>query len=49
VDLWHVLPDSERDRWELDPLKAVGPLRFGMPQSAADIYHKLGAAAWATF
>ncbi|MBG0568706.1 hypothetical protein [Actinoplanes aureus] len=34
---WHVLPDEERQQWTLEPLVAVGPLRFGMsPEEVAD-------------
>jgi hypothetical protein len=28
--VWAVVAESERVQWTLDPLKAVGPLRFGM-------------------
>lgn len=27
---WHVLPDSERQQWTLEPFTSVGPLAFGM-------------------
>lgn len=27
---WHVVPDSERQQWKLDPFVSVGPLHFGM-------------------
>jgi hypothetical protein len=35
MDIWGVLPDSERLHWTLDPFKTVGPLRFGMPADEA--------------
>jgi len=35
MDRRDVLPDSERLHWTLDPFKAVGPLRFGMPPDEA--------------
>lgn len=35
MDIWGVLPDSERVHWVLDPFKSVGPLRFGMPADEA--------------
>lgn len=30
MGIWDVVPDDERERWELDPFARVGPLRFGM-------------------
>jgi len=35
MDIWRVLPDSERVHWALVPFKSVGPLRFGMPADEA--------------
>jgi hypothetical protein len=35
MDIWRVLPDSDRVHWVLDPFKSVGPLRFGMPAHEA--------------
>ncbi|MFK0013262.1 hypothetical protein [Streptomyces sp. NPDC091027] len=42
MSMWDVLPDSERQRWVLDPFVAVGPLRFGM--SADETSSALGGA-----
>ncbi|MFD9124729.1 hypothetical protein [Kitasatospora sp. NPDC059571] len=35
MKVWHVLPDSERQQWLLDPFVSVGPLRFGMSPDEA--------------
>ncbi|WP_431676647.1 hypothetical protein [Kitasatospora sp. KL5] len=29
-DQWAVVAESDRDRWDFEPLERVGPLRFGM-------------------
>ncbi|GHD15195.1 hypothetical protein GCM10010334_75080 [Streptomyces finlayi] len=35
TDLWVVLADSERRRWEYFPRQSIGPLRFGMERQEA--------------
>jgi hypothetical protein len=44
MDMWDVLPDTERKQWTLDPFKTVGPLAFGMTPDEAT--SALGGIPW---
>jgi hypothetical protein len=35
MGVWDVLPDSERERWTVEPFVNAGPLRFGMSPGEA--------------
>lgn len=42
ADVWAVVDDADRPRWNFEPFSAVGPIRFGM--SPDDVEESLGGA-----